>query len=329
MFTKNSYWLGIDIGSISCKAVLLNSQKEVVFSFYEKTYGDSQKTLKKVWRQIFAFLQEAGGIVMDAGATGAGKQLIAAFTGVRHIFNEILAHSYGALHFVPTAKTIIEIGGQDSKLILIRDGTVHDFALNTICAAGTGSFLDQQRLRFNLDYDAFISLSLQSQNPVAINGGCAVFAESDMLNFQQLGFPLPDILAGLHLALARNFLANLGKGKKLESPIVFQGGVSQNQAMQKAFSQLLNEKVETPPYPNLLGAVGAALLTIKRFSRNPQPFTLRTVKQLNQMYVETFHCQDCPHQCAISAVRNGEQTFAYFGDRCGKWSTLIQGEKNE
>ena len=172
--------------------------------------------------------------------------------------NEITAHAAAALSENPEVATIIEIGGQDSKLIILRDGVVVDFAMNTVCAAGTGSFLDQQAGRLNIPIDRFGALALQSTSPVRIAGRCSVFAESDMIHKQQLGHRTCDIVAGLCASMVRNYLSNLAKGKELKPPIFFQGGVAANVGMQRFFADTLRLPILIPRHFDVMGAIGIA-----------------------------------------------------------------------
>jgi len=174
--------------------------------------------------------------------------------------NEITSHAVGALHYFPRAQTVIEIGGQDSKIIIIREGMVTDFGMNTVCAAGTGSFLDHQALRLNMSIQELSQRSLKSKNPVPIAGRCTVFAESDMIHKQQTGQRTEDILYGLCQALVRNYLNNVGLGKDIQPPIIFQGGVAFNRGIVKALREELGIEVIVPPHHEVMGAIGAALL---------------------------------------------------------------------
>jgi len=181
--------------------------------------------------------------------------------GADLVKNEITAHAIACLNLVPKVQTIIEIGGQDSKLIIIRDGIVNDFAMNTVCAAGTGSFLDQQAARLDLEIGELGELAAHGKTPVRIAGRCAVFAESDMIHKQQMGHKMEDILAGLCRSLVRNFLSNLAKGKEIKPPVIFQGGVAANRGIRLAFEEILGFPLIIPEHYEVMGALGIALLT--------------------------------------------------------------------
>jgi predicted CoA-substrate-specific enzyme activase len=252
-------YLGIDIGSVSTNLVLLDLLGEPYLTpLYLRTQGQPIRALQKG----LAIVRDQLGMgdqVCGVGATGSARQLAGVLVGADVVKNEISAHAVAALRIVPDARTVIEIGGQDSKIIILRDGIVVDFAMNTVCAAGTGSFLDQQAFRLNIPIEEFGALAGQACTPVRIAGRCTVFAESDMIYKQQMGHTLPDIVAGLCEAMVRNYLNNVGKGKEIAPPIVFQGGVAANQGMRAAFEKSLQAVIVVPRYYNVMGAYGAAL----------------------------------------------------------------------
>lgn len=309
-------YLGVDIGSVSTNLAVLNIAGEVLHTRYIRTRGRPVEAVQ----QGLAELQQLddGWQVTGVGVTGSGRQIVGAIIGADCIKNEITAHAVAALHIEPKAQTIIEIGGQDSKIILLRDGVVIDFAMNTVCAAGTGSFLDQQAARLNIPIEDFSAIALASRSPVRIAGRCAVFAESDMIHKQQAGHSMPDILAGLCQALVRNYLNNVGKGKNLAGPILFQGGVAANHGMRQAFEEALGQPVIVPPYFSVMGAIGSALLakeaTIGRNSR----FRGFAISQATYE-PRNFVCQGCANHCEIVEVAMNGAFIGRWGDQCGKW----------
>jgi len=264
LFMENkSYSLGIDLGSISLKVVLLDRNGELHFSRWTRVAGDPFKQLDSILRELSEKFPTA--VIEDIGVTGSGRVLVAESLGAKAI-NEITAHAAAASRFVPQGKTIIEIGGQDSKLMILEEGgkasSVKDFSMNELCAAGTGAFLDQQAARLNLSIERFAELADRSENPVPIAGRCAVFAKTDMTHHQQEGRSLPDIVAGLNEALVRSYLANLVRGKELPRPIVFQGGVASNKGLVNAFKKIIGlgeDDLLIPEHHRIMGAIGAAL----------------------------------------------------------------------
>ncbi len=207
------YYLGVDVGSISTNLAIIDGQKNLVKSVYIRTEG---RPIQSIQHGV-ALLKEMVGEnfqISGVGATGSARQLTGLVIGADVVRNEITAHTLASLNENSEIQTIIEIGGQDSKIIIIRNGLPVDFAMNTVCAAGTGSFLDQQANRLEIPIEEFGDLALKSANAVAIAGRCTVFAESDMIHKQQLGHSEEDIIRGLSEALVRNYLNNVLFSKK-------------------------------------------------------------------------------------------------------------------
>ncbi|GAJ11552.1 unnamed protein product, partial [marine sediment metagenome] len=214
-----------------------------------------QQGLKEVARLLPQYVEVAG-----VATTGSGRYLAGVVVGADLVKNEITSQAIAARHYLPEVKTVIEIGGQDSKIIIIRDGLVADFGMNTVCAAGTGSFLDHQAQRLGVAIDDFGRLALESSRPVAIGGRCTVFAESDMIGKQQMGYQAEDIIYGLCQALVRNYLSTVALGKEIAPPLVFQGGVAFNRGIVRAFEEELSAEIIVPQQNEIMGAIGVALL---------------------------------------------------------------------
>jgi predicted CoA-substrate-specific enzyme activase len=266
--SKNLY-LGIDVGSVSVKVVLLSPKGEILKSYYRRSKGQPLLTTKVILEELFAGVNPRG--IKSAATTGTGGRLLASILGGSFI-NEVIANVKATGFLCPEVRTVIEMGGEDSKLILLRydeisrSSVLEDFSMNAICAAGTGSFLDQQanRLKISIE-DEFGSLALKSKNPPRIAGRCSVFAKSDMIHLQQIATPDYDIVAGLCFAMARNFKSSIAKGKKIERPISFQGGVASNLGMRRAFEsvfELAGGELVVPEFHKEMGAIGAALSII-------------------------------------------------------------------
>jgi predicted CoA-substrate-specific enzyme activase len=234
--------------------------------------------------------------------------------------NEITCQAVAALRYVPGVQTIIEIGGQDSKIIIIRDGVVTDFGMNTVCAAGTGSFLDHQAARLNMSIEELSRLALLGEAPVRIAGRCTVFAESDMVHKQQMGHRVEDIIYGLCQALVRNYLSDVGSGKDIRSPVVFQGGVAFNRGIVRALGEALGTEIIVPPHHEVMGAIGAALLVHESMvdSLNGSQFKGFEVSEV-EFQTSSFSCQACPSACEIIQVAAGGEVLARWGGHCDLW----------
>ena len=312
-------YLGLDVGSVSTNVVVIDQEGNLLFSRYLRTDG---KPIQTVQRAVQLAGEELEGKVTIAGAgtTGSARYLSSMVVGADIVKNEITAHAVAALNVNPDVQTIIEIGGQDSKIIILRDGVVIDFAMNTVCAAGTGSFLDQQAARLRIPIEEFGGIALKSDNPVRIAGRCAVFAESDMIHKQQLGHNTEDIVAGLCEALVRNYLNNVGKGKELLAPILFQGGVAANQGLVKAFEKYLDHPMIVPTHFEVMGAIGAALLASEAVKRKPGGTLFKGFEVQDITFKTTsFECKGCPNCCEVVQFSENGSVVARWGDRCGKW----------
>jgi len=244
---------GIDIGSVSLKLVQLNDSK-LKRAEYIKHNGKPYELLHKILKEI----NDIEHLAITGNFPGELGEILSA---VR--INEVEATVKGVLYFNPKIKSIIEIGGEDSKLI-ITDGGIKDFSSNTICAAGAGIFLDQQAKRLCFNTEDLGEIALRAKNPARIAGRCSVFAKSDMIHLQQIGTPPEDLIAGLCLALARNFKSVIMGGKEIKTPVAFVGGVAANRGMVKALQQVLDIKgidFIVPQYFNTIGAIGAILIS--------------------------------------------------------------------
>lgn len=317
----SKYFLGVDVGSVSTNIVLLTEDGTVSESMYLRTQGRPMQTIQEGMRALRLKIGPTAEI-LGVGTTGSARQLAATLLGADVVKNEITAHAVAASRVHPEVRTILEIGGQDSKIIVLRNGVVVDFAMNTVCAAGTGSFLDQQASRLGIPIEQFGSLALQAQHPVRIAGRCSVFAESDMIHKQQLGHPLPDILAGLCQAMVRNYLNNVGKNKEILGPIFFQGGVAANPGIRKAFEEELGQEVIVPENFSVMGALGAAYLAQERFLQKKGFITnFRGLKLAETHFkARSFDCKGCANHCEVVEIRQEEKILSRWGDRCGKWS---------
>ncbi|MGB9629067.1 MAG: acyl-CoA dehydratase activase, partial [Thermodesulfobacteriota bacterium] len=258
-------YLGIDVGSVSANTILMDEDRKVLEEHYTRIKGQPLQTVNRILEDILRRISSDQ--IYAISFTGIGGKLLSELLGGNFV-NEIIAQAKAVQYFYPQARTIIDIGGEDSKLILVEEENGHfkisDFSMNTLCAAGTGSFLDQQASRLGLTIEEFGQLALKSVNPPRIAGRCSVFAKSDMIHLQQIATPDYDIVAGLCFALARNFKSNIGKGKEFAKPIIFQGGVSANVGMRRAFQEVLelnDGDLIIPKYFASMGAIGAILIT--------------------------------------------------------------------
>lgn len=313
---KKAY-LGIDIGSISTKGIIIDKNNTILASSYLWTKGNPLKAVKEVLENLKPKIPSEYQIV-GIGTTGSARKLIGTILGANIIKNEITAHAIGTISKYPEVRTIIEIGGQDSKIILIKNKIVVDYAMNTLCAAGTRAFLSSQAKRLDIPVEEFGKIALTSQNPTSIAARCTVFAESNLVHKAQMGYKKEDRIAGLCKSVATNYLNNVGKGKKILPPIIFQGGVSKNIGVVKAFENILNEKILTDENGHLMGALGVAILSKKE----PEiKFNFNIIE--NNFETSSITCSGCPNNCEIICVKKDKELLDFWGNRCEKGNNII------
>ncbi|MBM4276710.1 MAG: 2-hydroxyglutaryl-CoA dehydratase [Deltaproteobacteria bacterium] len=309
-------YLGIDVGSITTKMVVINEGDEILAEVYLRNNGRPLEAIQHGLESISSRLD--GKTSIDGAATtGSARHLAAYLVGADLVKNEITAHSIAVIDLFPDAKTIFEIGGQDSKVIVLRTGVVVDFAMNTVCAAGTGSFLDQQAARLGISIEEFGRLALKAKQPVRVAGRCTVFAETDMIHKQQIGHSVEDIIGGLCDSLVKNYLNNVCRGKEILSPIVFQGGVAANQGIRKALEKELETDLIIPEHFGLMGAMGAAKLV-----RRAKPVRTQFKGfELSRKSCSTrgFECGECGNQCEVIELLIDREVVACWGDLCEKY----------
>lgn len=316
------YYMGVDVGSVSTNIVLLDNNNEVVEKLYLRTKGKPMKAIQEGFKLLKDKYTDKQ--IKGVGTTGSGRHIASFIVGADAVKNEITAHAVAALEVDSSVRTILEIGGQDSKIIILKNGIVTDFAMNTVCAAGTGSFLDRQAERLEIPIEEFGDYALKATSPVRIAGRCAVFAESDMIHKQQLGYSEADIIGGLCSALVRNYLSNVGKGKEIHSKIFFQGGVAANKGMKSSFEKALNCEVYIPEHFNVMGALGAAIIA-RDVVQSSKQTNFKGFNIADKEFVsKSFECDGCANHCEVVNINDGNVIVGCFGDRCGKWSNIAK-----
>lgn len=320
METVEAY-LGIDVGSVSTNLVVINNEGKVLNEIYLYTEGRPIEVVTRGLSEIEAALGshlEVRGV----GTTGSGRELIGELVGADTVNDEITAHKTGALFVsgqmdIPPVDTIFEIGGQDSKFIRIENGVVVDFTMNEACAAGTGSFLEEQAEKMGISIKGqFARLALASANPASLGERCTVFMERDVTGLLLKGSPVGDLAAGLAYSVALNYLNRVVRGRKIGDVIFFQGGTAYNDAVAAAFSQILRKQIIVPPHNGVIGAIGAALIARERMhglrrSTKFRGYDLKRVK----FTARDFVCRACSNCCDIKEFTiEGQRT--YWGDQC-------------
>lgn len=312
-------YLGIDIGSISTKAVVIDADNKILASEYLWTEGDPMGAVKRLLKALEKQINRKKYKIVAVGTTGSARKLIGVMTNASVVKNEITAHAIGTTTLHPDVHTIFEIGGQDSKIIIIENGYVTDYAMNTLCAAGTGSFLSSQAARLGVSVEDFGEIALKSKNPTNIAARCTVFAESDLVHKAQIGHSKQDIIAGLCKAVVTNYLNNVGKGKKIASPIVFQGGVSKNVGVKKAFEEAVGQEVIVDPNGHLMGAFGVAILAKKSGVEHEFSFDIADI----EFKTTGFECPKCANHCEIICVYKEGKLIDSWGNKCDNGAVKV------
>lgn len=260
-------YAGIDIGSISAKLVISGEDGSILHSEYRYHRGDPADTVGRLCMSA----RNAGFSRYRAlCVTGSGRNYIAECLDADLVKNEITATWEAVRVLLPEANTIIEIGGQDSKLISLENGEISDFRLNSVCAAGTGSFIEQQSHRLGVTPMELSALAMRAERPARFTGRCTVFVETEMINLQQRGWGVESIAAGLFEAVCENYLNDLGAGIGIAGPVLFCGGVSQMEALRLAFARRLEMEVIVPFANRITAAYGAALLASHTARAHPE-----------------------------------------------------------
>ena len=308
----NKLYMGIDIGSISTKGVLIDEYDNILASAYLYTEGNPIKAVKDVIGIMKRNIDLGKYQVVAVGTTGSARKLIGTMLGANMIKNEITAHAIGTIRLYPDVRTIFEIGGQDSKITLVDNGIVIDYAMNTLCAAGTGAFISSLAKRLNINIEDVANVAFSSKNKVNIAARCTVFAESDLIHKIQGGYKKEDIIAGVCRAIATNYINNVAKGKKIQSPIVFNGGVSKNAAVVRAFEELTGEEIIVNKNSHLMGAFGIAVMARESKKEAIFDFNIDSCKLETKLY----NCGKCANNCEIVTVYKNNNLIDYWGNRC-------------
>jgi len=343
-------YLGIDIGSISTNLVVIDERGRLLAKRYLMTAGRPIEAVNQGLREIG---EETGDSVeiMGVGTTGSGRYMIADYVGADIVKNEITAQATAAAFIDKKVDTIFEIGGQDSKYISLRDGIIVDFEMNKACAAGTGSFLEEQAEKISVSVKhEFADCAFSAENPCRLGERCTVFMENSLMASLQRGADRNDLLAGLAYSIVQNYITKVVAGKPVGENIFFQGGVAFNKSVVAAFEKYLNRKITVPPHHDVTGAIGMALIAMRHMkerealhvTRNKQkdnaslPVTCHVSRvtsfkgfELSRLSYEvsSFECRGCSNVCEINRVKiEGEDGFLFYGGRCEKYDVKKKKE---
>ncbi|MFU8796779.1 MAG: acyl-CoA dehydratase activase-related protein [Dehalococcoidia bacterium] len=316
---KHKVYLGIDVGAVSTDIVVLDENKRQLAAKYLMTEGDPIGSVKKGLADIGRELEETVE-VQAVVTTGSARYFAGDFVGADAVVNEITAQARATTHIDKTVDTIFEIGGQDSKYIRLKNGAVVDFEMNKVCAAGTGSFLQEQADRLDVSIEEeFSRLALSSKAPVDLGTRCTVFMESDLVHYQQAGSPKVDLLAGLSYSIANNYIEKVVGNKKIGERVYFQGGVAGNKSVVAAFESILGKKVTVPQSYNVTGAIGAALIAMEKGVRDGGSGFVGFDLVDREYDVTSFECQHCSNHCQIKRISVGGEFKSFHGGICDRY----------
>lgn len=322
---QRGLWIGLDVGSTSTKAILLDGETlEIVDHEYQFTSRDPISAIKRVINTIMG--RHPGRKIAGGATTGSGRQLAKALLDAPLAVDEISCQVLGCMLVDKKVRSIVEIGGQDSKFIsLDKLGVPNWFNMNSICSAGTGAFLSSAAREFKIPIEGLGTCARSATCAVSITGRCGVFAESDIVSKQQAGYPVNSIVKGVCKALAQNFLSNVCRSKKLEGPIMFTGAVALNEGVVDAFSELLGQTVKVHPNQRVSGALGAAFMALIRNATGG----FDSCNTETEFGAFMFGCQDCSNSCEVSLVHRNNAVVCALGSRCGKHEKFFSQDLDE
>ena len=302
-------YLGIDVGSVGIKLALIDEKANVSNTFYARNRGIIE-TVQEGLEQIIHNHQIKG-----VGVTGSGREFTAYLVGADIVKTEILAHTIATLHQYPSVRTILDIGGEDCKIMSVRDGVLNNFIMNSVCGAGTGSVLDSVANRMGISTEEIGSLALQSTEELSFPGKCGVFAQSSVVSRLNAGKAKSDILMGIVNALVNNYLM-LGRGIDLSPPYVYQEATAKNKAIVKALEKQLDSPIIVPEYCAEMGAIGIALL-VRKSNITKTKFRGDNLKH-KEYTTKSYSAEGCDNRCEISVIYEGEEYIGAIGNRCEK-----------
>jgi len=284
--TKKECFLGVDIGSISTKGILIDKSKNIIGSIYVRS-KNIESSLKTILNHLLKDKIEIKGV----GCTGSGREYAQSLIGADITKTEIIAHAIGNLYFYPKVRTIVDIGGEDSKLIILEDGVLKDFSMNTICSSGMGATMENIAVRLGIKIEEFGSIALKSNKTINLPMKCGVLMSSAVVSKKNQGEKIENILMGVAKAVARNFLALNAKGKDLLEPIVFCGMTAYNKALVNALEEETEKKIIVPENPEMMGAFGIALITMEEMNDKKTSFQNKLTDSKN--YKIECNRKDC------------------------------------
>ncbi|MDR2905939.1 MAG: acyl-CoA dehydratase activase [Helicobacteraceae bacterium] len=327
------YILGVDGGSTTTKVALVDIKSlAIVASHYGRTHGDPVKAVKECLKVVREKIRkdtgESEADIRLVATTGSSREILGVFLETEGIYNEIIAHAVGTTYFDPEVETIFEIGGQDAKYVLLKNGVPIDYAMNEACSAGTGSFLEESAAGDLSIKDAaeIGEIARKADAPCKFGEHCSAFINSDIRKAVQQGAKRENITAGIVGSIVANYLNRVVGNRTIGGKIFLQGGVAKNKAVPLAFAMQLGKQILVPPSPELTGCFGVALLAKRKcaeglLTESETPFSIEDAITREIGYGNVFTCKSCDNLCPIQTLDVGGHKYQ-FGGRCNKYANL-------
>ncbi|MBW1897447.1 MAG: hypothetical protein JRI61_00130, partial [Deltaproteobacteria bacterium] len=316
------YILGVDAGSTTTKAVLLNVESKTVDAhIYLKTLGNPISATKKCLKELLYRVGNKTINIMQTGVTGSGREIVSVYLDNCQSFNEILAHARAAAEELPEVDTVFEIGGQDSKFISFLKGIPVDYAMNEGCSAGTGSFIEESSsVDMGVKMEDISGIAEAGLNPIAFGERCAAFINTDLRNALQQGAGREDVIAGLAYSIADNYISRVVGTRHIGENLLFLGGVALNRAVAMAIAARIGRKIVVPPHPELMGSVGAALMVnslLRIGDIEEKRYNLENLVEGKMEAKGAFRCKSCENRCEIRRIGIRGKIYP-FGGLCSR-----------
>ncbi|MGD9175824.1 MAG: acyl-CoA dehydratase activase, partial [Desulfobacterales bacterium] len=309
-------FLGIDIGSTSTKAVLMDTEHCILAGFYTRTAGRPIQAAQAICAAIDDMIQKKDIqlTIIGAGTTGSGRKLIGKIIGADMVIDEITSHACAAVNINPRVDTIIEIGGQDAKFTTLQNGQVTFSIMNNVCAAGTGSFIEEQAQKLGCALSEYSSRTVQQKSPMA-SDRCTVFMERDLNHYLSEGYTVNEVLAAVLHSVRENYLTKVADENSIGEVISFQGATAKNKALVAAFEQKLGRPIIVSRYCHLTGALGTALMLTEQQITRTGFRGLDLYQKPIALLSET--CELCTNHCKLTVADVDSERVAY-GFLCGR-----------
>ena len=328
---KGNIFLGIDVGSTTTKAVVLGQNGELLYSSYNNNEGSPLNKTLEILKELYILINKDTRIA-KAAVTGYGEGLIKAALGIDIGEIETICHFRGAKEFMPNVEFILDIGGQDMKALMIKDGVINNILLNEACSSGCGSFIEGFSKSLGISIDEFAKLAISSKRPVDLGSRCTVFMNSKVKQVQKEGVSVSDISAGLSYSVIKNALYKVIKIRnfdELGKNIIVQGGTFYNDGILRSFEKITGINVVRPEIAGLMGAYGAALISKENHKEN-EISTIITRDKINDFTIETSceRCGICGNNCLLTINKFSETEKYITGNRCERPLGEIAKKKN-